>query len=95
MIERLADPHVVRNEIDDLSHAVAVEIGDPGVVLIARTDRGVQFVVIGNVVAVQTFRARLEIGRRITITDPERVEIRHNLSRVVEGELPVELQPVS
>ena len=94
VIVRLADAHVVRDEIEDLSHPVRVQLGDPGVVFLARADRGIQLVVIGDVVAVQAFRARLEVGRRIAIADPERVQIRHDLARLREGELPVELQPV-
>ncbi len=78
MIERLADPHVVRDEIEDLTHAVRVQLGDPGVVFLARTDRGVQLVVIGDVVAVQALRARLKIGRRIAVADAELVQIRHD-----------------
>ena len=94
LIERLADAHVVRDEIDDLSHAVRVQISDPGVVFLARADGGVQLVVIGDVVTVQALRARLEIGRRIAIADAKRVKIRNNLPRLRKGELPVELQPV-
>ena len=94
LIERLADAHVVRDEIDDLSHAVRMQIGDPGIVLLARPDRGIQLVVIGDVVTVQAFRARLEIGRRIAIADPERIQVRHDFPRLGKGELPVELQPV-
>ena len=40
MIERLADAHVVRDEIDDLSHAVRMEIesdADPEIVERLRT----------------------------------------------------------
>jgi hypothetical protein len=33
LVERLADAHVVRHEIDDLSHAMRMEIGDPRVVV--------------------------------------------------------------
>ena len=93
-IERLADAHVVRDEIDDLSHLARVKIGDPGIVIGARADRRVELVVIGDVVAVQAFRARLKIRRRVTIADPERVEIRHDFPRLRKGELPIELQPV-
>jgi hypothetical protein len=95
MVERLAHPHVVRDEIDYLTHAVRVKIRDPGIVVGAGTDGRVQLVVIGNVVTVQALRARLEIGRRITIADPERIEIRHDLPGLLKGELPIELQPVS
>ena len=78
----------------DLPHPVRVQFGDPGVVLLARADRGIQLVVIGDVVAVEAFRPRLEIWRRIAIADPERVQIRHDFARLGKGELPVELQPV-
>ena len=68
--------------------------GDPCVVRFPGPNRGVQFVVIRNIVTVQALRPSLEIGRRITITDPERVQIRHDLPGLGKGELPVELQPV-
>ena len=84
MIERLADAHVVRDEIEHLSHAVRVQFGDPGIVFLARTDRGIELVVIGDVVAVQTFGARLEIRRGVSIADPERVQIRHDFARLRE-----------
>jgi hypothetical protein len=94
LIERLTDAHVVRDKIDNLPHPVRVQIGHPGVVFLARPDGRVQLVVIRDVVAVETLRARLEIGRRITIADPERMQIRHDFARMGKGELPVELQPV-
>ena len=84
----------VWDEIDDLPHTVRMQIGDPGIVLLTRPDRGVQLVVIGDVVTVEAFRARLEIGRCIAIADAERIQIRHNFPRLCKGELPVELQPV-
>ena len=32
LVERLADAHVVRDKVDNLSHTVGMEIGDPGVI---------------------------------------------------------------
>ena len=61
LIERLGDAHVVGDEIEHLSHLVGVQLGYPRVILLARADRRVEFVVIGNLVAVQTFCARLKI----------------------------------
>jgi hypothetical protein len=95
LIERLADAHVVRDEIQNLPHAVRVQRLDPRIVIGPGTDRGIELVVIGNVVTVQAVRARLEIRRRVAIADAERVEIRHDLPRLGKRELPVELQPVS
>ena len=65
----------------------ACKLGDPGIVFLARADRGIEFVVIGDVVAVQAFRARLKVGRRVTVGDPERMQIRHNVARLRKGEL--------
>src|SRR4029077_13849134 len=78
-----------------LSHLMGVQLGDPSIIFFARTDRGIQFVVIGNVVTVQTSLARLKIGRSVGITYPELVQIRHYLARLRKRKLPVELQPVS
>jgi hypothetical protein len=50
--------------------------------------------VIGNVVTVQAFGARLEIGRRIAIHNTELVQIRNDFARLPESELAIELQPV-
>ena len=47
----IVNPHVVGDEIGDLSHAVRVQLGDPRIVIFARPDRGVELVVIGDVVA--------------------------------------------
>ena len=78
----------------DLSHAARVQFGDPGVVFFARTDGGIELVVIGDVVAVQAFRARLEIRRGISIADPSACKIRHDFPRLGKSEVPIELQPV-
>ena len=71
-----------------------VQFRDPGVVLLPGANRRVEFVVIGNVVAVQTVRSGLKIGRRISITDTQRVQIGHDLARLGKSEPAVELQPV-
>ena len=86
---------MVRHEIEHLAHFVFVQFRNPPLVIVLRTDRGVEFVMIRDVVAMQALRPGLEIRRRITIANPERVEIRHNLARLIKGKFPVELQPVS
>ena len=94
-ILRLADAHVVRDEIEHLTHPAGVEFRDPGVVFRARPDGRVQLVVIGNVVAVQALGPRLEIRRSITVADPERVQVRHKSARLREGEVAIELEAIS
>ena len=94
MVRGFAHTHVVRHKIKQLSHFVRVQLRDPRIVIRARADRGIKLVVIGDVVAVQAFRARLEIGRRVTIRHSELMQIRNDLARLLKGELPIELEPI-
>src|SRR5690242_21540417 len=71
-----------------------MQFRDPGVIIFACPDRGVELVVIGDVVSVQALGARLEIRRCVGMTDPELVKIRHNFSRLLEGEVLAELQAI-
>ena len=64
---RLANPHMVRHEIQQLAHLVRVQLGNPGIVFLPRADGRVELVVVGNVVAVQAFGASLEVRRDIAI----------------------------
>ncbi len=66
-VARLADAHVVGNEIEHLSHLRGRAAPRPRRHNPARDPiAALSLVVIGNVVAVQALRARLEIGRRIS-----------------------------
>ena len=49
---------------------------------------------IGDVVSVQAFRARLKIWRRINISHSQRIEIRHDLVRLGKREPAIELKPI-
>ncbi len=95
LIKRLGDAHVVRHEIEQLSHSMRVQLGDPRIVLLARTDRRVEFIMIANFVAVQTLRPRLKIRRGIGVAHTERVQVRDDFACLRESKLPVKLQPVS
>ena len=94
MIGRLAHTHVVRHKIKQLPHFVRVQLSDPCIVIRARADRRVELVVIGNVVAVQAFRARLKVGRRVTIRHSKLMQVRNDRAGVLEGKLPIELEPI-
>jgi len=50
---------------------------------------------VGHVVAVRAARDCLEIARRVAMRDAERVQVIHHGRRITEGEVRVELQPVS
>src|SRR5439155_17407087 len=54
----------------------------------------VQLVMIGDVVAMQTIRARLKIGRRVNVTNSQCSQIRHDLACLGKSELAIELQAV-
>ncbi len=71
-----------------------MQFRDPCVIIGARADGGVQLVVIGNIVTMQSVRARLKIRRCIHVTNPQRVQIGHDLARLRKGEPAIELQPV-
>src|SRR5204862_124965 len=43
---------------------------NPGIVIFARPDCGIQFVMIGDVIAVDALRAGLEIRRGVGVADP-------------------------
>ena len=94
LIERLGDPDVIRHEIEHLAHRVRMQFRNPRVVRFAGTDCRVEFVMIRNVVTVETFGARLKIRRCVSITHTERVQIRNNLARLRKSEPAVELQPI-
>ena len=94
MVQRLAHTHVVRHKIKQLPHFVRVQLSDPCIVIRARADRGIELVVIGDVVTVQAFRARLKVGRRVTVRHSELMQIRNDLAGVLEGKLPIELESI-
>src|SRR5580693_7324636 len=85
---------MIRYEVENLSHAVRVQLCDPGVVFFAGTDRCVQLIVIGNVVSVHALGAGLEIGRGIDIADTECAEVGNDFARPREREPSIELQSI-
>ena len=73
---------------------MGAQFRDPGVVIVARADCRVEFIVIGNVVTVQTVRSCLKIWRCVNIAHTQFVQVRHDLACLREREPAVELQPV-
>src|SRR6266481_4276886 len=85
---------MIRNKIKHLAHRVGMQFRDPGVIIGARADGGIQLVVIGNVVTMQTMRARLKIRRSIRVANSQRIKIRDDVSRLRKREQPIKLQPI-
>src|SRR5215469_5629832 len=71
-----------------------MQFRNPGIIIGTRTDRCIQLIMIGNVIAVQAFRARLKIRRSVDVGYAERVQIRDDGACLVESEPAIELQPV-
>ncbi len=89
-----ADPHVVRDEVQDVAHSVRAQRRDERPVVVGVAELGVERVVIDDVVAVQRTGARFEIRRAVDVRDPEPLQIGDERGRVGEAEAGVELQAV-
>ena len=85
---------MVRDEIENLSHGVRMQLGDPRIIFSARTNRRVQLVVISDVIAVETIGAGLKIRRRINVTYAERMQVRHDFACLRKREPAIELQSI-
>src|SRR5207247_5749197 len=94
LVERFRDPHMIRHEIEHLAHRVRVQFRSPGVVFLTRTNHGVEFVMVGDVVAVQALGACLKMGRRVSIGHTQGMQIRYDLTCLSEREPAIELQSV-
>ena len=64
------EPHVVRDEVEDVPHVPRGERVREGVVIGFGPELGIELVVVADVVAVQAARTRLEDRRCIAIGDP-------------------------
>src|ERR1700722_679538 len=60
LVLRISDAHMIGNEIGDLTHAALVQSRDHGIEILSRPNRGVQFVMIADVVSMIAVRARAE-----------------------------------
>ena len=85
---------MIWNKIQHLAHAVRLQLRHPSVIIRARTNRRIQFIMVGNVVPVQTLRAGLKIGRGVNIAYAHSVQIRHDLMRLGKREPPIKLESV-
>src|SRR5438105_4057885 len=94
LIERFSDPHMVRDKVEDLAHRMRMERPDPRLIILARPDRSVELIVVGDVVAVHAVWARLKIWRCIHVTDSQCVKIGDDLACLRKSEPTIELQSV-
>ena len=71
-----------------------MKLCNPRVIILARTDRRIEHVVVGDVVTVQAVRARLKIRRCVDVTDSECFEVWNDLACLRKSEPAIELQSV-
>ncbi len=93
-VVRLADPHVVGNEIENQPHRAGAQGIAEAYEVVPVADLRVESVVIGDVVAVLAAGARLQEGRGIDVADAERVEIGNGVEGVPEREVGTQLEAI-
>ena len=76
--------HVVRDDVEDLAQAVAVQRLDQGTVIVGAAQSRVELSEIDHAIAVRAPRARLEAGRSVQVADAQFVEIGGDCGRVAE-----------
>src|SRR5450755_1971725 len=85
---------MVRNDVEDLSHAVRAQRGDEVFEVRRVGDLGVERVVIDYVIAVSASRACAKIRRTIDVTHPEARKIGDELGCLTQAKSAVQLQSV-
>ena len=88
------DAHVVRHEVDDVPHAVRGNRRRERRVRLGAAHLRIDFVVVGDVVAVRAAGRRGEIRRRVAGIDAETREVRTTSRAAVSGNAAMDLQPV-
>ena len=73
---------------------MAIHSDDQRLELLFSSDLRIQLVVVGDVVAVHTARARFQDGRGIAVRDAEALQVRDQPARVFEAKPTVKLQPI-
>src|SRR5215813_14329650 len=86
--------HVVRNDIEDLTHAVFVQSPDETVIVLRASNLRIEPMVVDDVVAVQTAGPRPQIGRCIDVRDSQGRQIGNQLGSLCKRKLLVKLQAV-
>ena len=91
---RPGNPHVVRYQVDDVTHVASPERADPAPVTLEGADFRIELCGIGNIVPMRAAGHRFQVARCIDMRDAKCMQIVHDLCCIVEGERGVELQTV-
>ena len=88
------DPHVIGNDVENLSHPVRPQLIAEGVVVSLVANLGIEGIWIDDVISVRSAGAGLHVGGGVGVADSQLREIRHDFAGVAEGERVAELQPI-
>src|SRR5258708_38296451 len=91
----MRDAHVVRPHVDHQSHAAALQLTRHTQERVLIANLGIEKAVVCDVVAVHAARPSHQERRSIQVTDTELIQILNQFSRLLKGEGPIELEPVS
>ena len=89
-----AHAHMVRNEVENLAEAVRLQRVDHRPEIVLAAELGIERVVVHDIVAVGAPGPRLQIRRRVQMTDPERGQIRRQPGGCRESEILRQLQTI-
>ena len=89
-----AHAHMVRHEVENLAKTVRLQRVDHRSEVVLAAEFGVERVVVHDVVAMRASRPRLQVGRRVEMTDPKCGEIRHEPGGLRESEILRQLQTI-
>lgn len=86
--------HVIGHHVHQQAHAVRVQRGHQLLELLARTDFGVERVVVDHVVAMAAAGTCTQEGRAVQVAHAERGQVGHHGTCRCKAELAMQLQPV-
>src|SRR5258708_12877108 len=78
---------MVRHEVENLAKTVRLQRVDHRLEIVLAAEFGVERVMVHDVVAMRASGPRLQVGRRVEMTDPKRGEIRHEPGGLRESEI--------
>src|SRR3954468_11779351 len=86
--------HMVGDNVENLAHAVTMQLGDQMLIVFGRADFGIERVVVDDVVAVEATWPGAQIWRGVEVGDAERTEVRDYCRRIAKGEMRIQLQAI-
>src|SRR5258707_6277561 len=86
---------MVGNKIRDVTHIPLAEGSDKGIEILLGAESRIQLVKTHDVDGVSGSSAGAIERRSINVADPELLQVRNNLRRILKREVAAELQPVS